>query len=66
MKAPKRTPKEFAKFEPRIKAWACVDSESGVVGVFETRQEARESKQYAATYGHTQKVARLIFEEYVR
>lgn len=58
--------KEFAKFENRIKGWACVDSKSGVVGLFETREEARANKRYAAKYGHKQIVAKLVFEEFVR
>lgn len=62
----KKIPKEFARFENQIKAWACVDSEKGVVGVFETREEARSNKRYAAQYGHKQIVAKLVFEDFVR
>lgn len=61
-----KTSKEFAKYEQRIKAWACVDSEVGVVGLFETREEARSNKRYAATHGHKQMVAKLVFDEFVR
>lgn len=62
----KKISKEFAKYESRIKAWACIDSKSGIVGVFETREEARNNKRYAAQYGHKQIVAKLVFEEFVR
>ena len=62
----KKIPKDFVKFESRIKGWACVDSEVGVVGLFETREEARANKRYAASYGHKQMVAKLVFEEFVR
>ena len=62
----KKIDKEFAKYENRIKGWACVDSEAGVVGIFETREEARASKRYAATFGHKQIVAKLVFDEFVR
>lgn len=62
----KKIDKAFAKYENRIKGWACVDSKAGVVGVFETREEARDNKRYAECYGHKQKVAKLVFEEYVR
>ena len=58
--------KDFTKFKNRIKAWACVDSEVGVVVVFETREEARNNKRYAAEYGHKQVVAKLVFEDFVR
>ena len=62
----KKIDKEFAKYESRIKAWVCVDSEVGVVGVFESREEARASKRSAATLGHKQIVAKLVFDEFVR
>jgi hypothetical protein len=62
----KKISKEFTKHESRIKAWACVDSQKGVVGLFETREEARDNKRYAAKYGHAQMVAKLVFEEFVR
>ena len=62
----KKIDKAFAKYENRIKGWACVDSKVGVVGVFETREEARANKRYAECQGHKQKVAKLVFEEYVR
>lgn len=62
----KKIAKEFARFEPRIKAWACVDSEVGVVGLFETREHARANKRYAEMHGHKQKVAKLVFEDFVR
>ena len=58
--------KEFTKHTPRIKAWACVDSESGVMGVYGTREEARNQKRHAEYFGHKQKVAKLVFEEFVR
>ena len=56
------TQQAFAKYENRIKGWACVDSKAGVVGVL----EARANKRYAATFGHKQIVAKLVFEEFVR
>ena len=62
----KKISKEFTKFEERIKAWACVDSKVGIVGIFETREEARNNKRYAAQYGHKQIVAKLVFDEFVR
>ena len=62
----KKIDKEFAKYENRIKGWACVDSKVGVVGVFETREEARANKRYAECHGHKQKVAKLVFDEFVR
>jgi hypothetical protein len=58
--------KKFMQAAKNLKAWACVDSEAGVVGVFETREEARSSKRYAESHGHKQKVAKLVFEEFVR
>jgi len=61
-----KTGREFTKHTPHIKAWACVDSEGGVVGLFETREAARDNKRYAERYGHKQKVAKLVFEEFVR
>ena len=60
------TQQEFAKYENRIKGWACVDSKAGVVGVFETREEARQNVRYAKTFGHKQIVAKLVFDEFVR
>lgn len=62
----KKIGKEFARFESKIKAWACVDSEAGVVGLFETREQARENKRYAESNGHKQLVAKLVFEDFVR
>ena len=62
----KKIDKEFAKYEDRIKGWACVDSKAGVVGVFETREEARQNVRYAKTFGHKQIVAKLVFDEFVR
>ena len=58
--------KKFMQVAKNLKAWACVDSEAGVVGVYETREEARSSKRYAESYGHKQKVAKLVFDEFVR
>ncbi len=49
-----------------VKAWVCIDSEVGVVGVFEKRSEARANKKYAEQHGHKQKVARLKFDSFVR
>lgn len=49
-----------------IRGWAVYDSEVGVVGVFETREEARENKRYAKQYGHNQVVVRLTFDSVVR
>jgi len=49
-----------------IKAWAVYDEEAGVVGVFETREAARENKRYAKQYGHNQVVVRLTFDSVVR
>lgn len=49
-----------------IKAWACYDLEVGLVGVFETRREARANKKYAAQYGHKQVVVKLKFDKVVR
>ena len=60
------TQQAFAKYENRIKGLACVDSKVGVVGVFETREEARQNVRYAKTFGHKQIVAKLVFEEFVR
>ena len=62
----KKIDKEFAKYENRIKGWACVDSKAGVVGVFETREEARQNVRYAKMFGHKQIVAKLVFDEFVR
>ena len=62
----KKIDKEFAKYENRIKGWACVDSKAGVVGVFETREEARQNVRYAKTFGHKQIVAKLVFKGFVR
>lgn len=50
----------------KIKGWAVVDSENGLVDIFRTREEARSNKRYAECHGHKQKVAKLVFEEYVR
>lgn len=58
--------KHFTNPEKSVKAWATIDSEVGVVGVFETRREARESKSYAESHGHKQKVAKLTFDKFVR
>lgn len=52
--------------EQNIKAWAVVDSDVGVVGVFDTREEARSCKRYAEAYGHKQKIAKLKFDSFVR
>ena len=62
----KKIDKEFAKYENRIKGWACVDSKVGVVGVFETREEARQNVRFAKMFGYKQIVAKLVFEEFVR
>ena len=62
----KKIDKEFAKYENRIKGWACVDSKVGVVGVFETREEARQNVRYAKRFGHSQKIAKLHFVGFVR
>ena len=62
----KKIDKEFAKYENRIKGWAVVDSESGLVDIFRTREEARNNKRYEAQYGHKLIVAKLVFEEFVR
>lgn len=56
----------FANRENQIKAWACVDSEMGVVGIFDTREQARNNKRYAEMNGHKQKVAKLTFGGWVR
>ena len=58
--------KKFMKVAKNLKAWACVDSEAGVVGVYETREEARANLRYAKSHGHTQKIAKLVFEDFVR
>lgn len=52
------------KFE-NVKAWATV-GESGLVGIFETREEARNNKRYAAMNGHKQVVVKLKFDKIVR
>ena len=62
----KKIDKEFAKYENRIKGWACVDSKVGVVGVFETREEARQNVRFAKMFGYKQIVAKLVFKEFVR
>lgn len=58
--------KKFMNAAKNLKAWACVDSEVGVVGVYETREEARSNKRYAESHGHSQKIAKLVFEDFVR
>ena len=58
--------KQFKRDVTNVKAWVCVDEEVGVVGVFETREEARENKRYAKQYGHNQVVVRLTFDSVVR
>lgn len=58
--------KKFMNAAKNLKAWACVDSEAGVVGVFETREQARSNKRYAESHGHKQKIAKLVFEDFVR
>lgn len=49
-----------------VKAWACYDLEAGLVGVYETRELARNNKRYAAQYGHKQVVVKLKFDKIVR
>lgn len=56
----KKIDKAFAKYENRIKGWACVDSKAGVVGLFETREEARQNVRYAKMFGHSQKLLNYI------
>ena len=58
--------KKFMQAAKNLKAWACVDSEAGVVGIFETRALARKNKAYAELNGHKQKIAKLVFEDFVR
>lgn len=58
--------KKFMQAAKNLKAWACVDSEVGCVGVFETREEARKNKAYAELNGHKQKIAKLVFDDFVR
>ena len=62
----KKIEKKFMQVAKNLKAWACIDSEVGVVGVFETREEARENKRCAEANGHKQKIAKLVFEDFVR
>ena len=62
----KKIEKKFMKVAKNLKAWACIDSEVGVVGIFETRELARKNKRYAELHGHKQKVAKLVFEDFVR
>ena len=57
--------KTFKNIE-RTKAWATVDSEVGVVGLFERREEARCAKRHAKGAGHKQKVVKLVFGSIVR
>ena len=57
--------KAFKNIE-RIKAWATVDSEVGVVGLFESREEARCAKRYGKIHGHKQRVVKLTFAGVVR
>ena len=57
--------KAFKNIE-RTKAWATVDPEVGVVGLFESREEARCAKRYAKVVGHKQKVVKLVFAGVVR
>lgn len=49
----------------KAKAWA-VYGDNGCVGVFETREAARDNKRYAAEYGHKQIIVKLTFDEVVR
>ena len=62
----KKIEKKFMQVAKNLKAWACIDSEVGVVGVFETREEARNNQRYAKGYGHKQKIAKLVFDDFVR
>lgn len=58
---------KLEKAEKRVRAWATVDAHDGnIVGIFETREEARDNKRYAEKYGWTQKVAKLSFDSWVR
>lgn len=50
----------------KIKGWAVVDSESGLVDIFRTREEARQNVRYAKRFGHSQKIAKLHFVGFVR
>lgn len=58
--------REFKRDVTTVKAWACVDEKVGVVGVFETREEARDNKRYAKQCGHKQVVVKLTFDSVVR
>lgn len=58
--------KKFMQVAKNLKAWACIDSEVGVVGVYETREEARDHVRYTKSHGHSQKIAKLVFEDFVR
>jgi hypothetical protein len=58
--------KQFKRDVNNIKAWACIDEEIGVVGIWETREEARKNKRYAKKHGHKQVIVRLAFDSVVR
>ncbi|MNL78575.1 hypothetical protein D3C87_2050010 [compost metagenome] len=58
--------KNFKRDVSKIKAWACVDEQVGVVGVYETREQARSNRRFAAEHGHKQVVVKLTFSEIVR
>ena len=58
--------KKFMQAAKNLKAWACIDSDVGVVGIFETCALARKNKAYAELNGHKQKIAKLVFEDFVR
>jgi predicted transport protein len=58
--------KQFKRDVTNVKAWACIDEEVGLVGIFDTREAARNNRRYAKSHGHNQVVVRLTFDSVVR